>query len=90
MGPIQPDGLASTPDDAALSDQEFVALQQACGPVSLLSFPPPEIIRTLRQRGYVEIVLGGLQITTRGLERLLRESKRRRVIRTGHREASTS
>jgi hypothetical protein len=53
------------------------ALLQACAPVGLLRFPATDIIRTLRQYGYIEIVLGGVQITPHGLERLLRERQRR-------------
>jgi hypothetical protein len=62
--------------EPALSKDHLTALQEACAPVGVLRFPPPDIIRTLRQHGYVEIVLGGIQITPRGLERLLRERER--------------
>ena len=63
--------------DPVLSGMDLSALQQACAPVGLLSFPSVNVIRTLRQHGYVVIVLGGLQITPQGLERLLRERRRR-------------
>ena len=59
-----------------LSDADLIALQEACGPVGLLRFPPVDSIRTLRQQGYVTIVLRGVQITPQGLERLLRERER--------------
>lgn len=71
---------ARTQSDVPLSTEELVALQKACAPVGLLSFPPADIIRGLRLRGYVEIVLGGVQITPAGLERLLRERKRVRSV----------
>ena len=61
--------------DPPLSSHELAALKQACAPVGLLSFPPPDVIRTLRLHGYVKIVLGGVQITPLGLERLLRERR---------------
>lgn len=62
--------------EAPLSREDLIALQEACGPVGLLKFPPINSIRTLRQRGYITIVLGGVQITPKGLERLLRERER--------------
>ena len=63
-----------------LSRQELAALQQACGPVELLGFPSVEVMHALRRHGYVTIVLGGLQITDRGLERLIRERSRARAL----------
>ena len=63
--------------DPPLSDPECAALQQACAPAGRLCFPPAPIIRVLRMLGYIEIVLGGVQITPKGLERLLRERKRK-------------
>lgn len=67
-----------------LSDDDLTALQESCGPVGLLQFPPVAIIRKLRQYGYVSIVLGGVQITPAGLERLLRERERARLAASGH------
>ena len=64
--------------DEPLTEEELVALQKACCPVELLSFPQPGIIHSLRRRGYADIVLGGLQITHRGLERLLDERRRQK------------
>ena len=63
------------PVDPPLSPEALLALQQACAPAGTLSFPQPEIIRTLRQHGYIEIVIGGIQATSKGLERLVRERK---------------
>ena len=60
----------------------MVALRAACGPVGILSFPPTDVIRTLRQRGYVTIVLGGIAITPSGLERLLQERRRQQSPRS--------
>lgn len=65
--------------DVLLSPEELLALQKACVPVGLLTFPAPDIIRKLRQHGFVEIVLGGVQITPAGLERLVVERKRGRA-----------
>jgi hypothetical protein len=62
--------------DQPLSPDHLRALQQACAPVGVLHAPPADVVRALRQHGYVEIVLGGVQITPSGLERLLRERKR--------------
>lgn len=59
-----------------LSVEELQALREMCGPVGVLGFPPVGIIRVLRQLGYIRIVLGGVQITSAGLERLLRERRR--------------
>ena len=74
----------TSPDaDPPLSGDQVLALQQACAPVGLLTFPPADVIRALRQHGYVEIVLGGVQITPSGLERLLRERKRGRRAQPG-------
>ena len=67
---------AKSSSEPPLSDEDLIALQEACGPVGLLRFPPIDSIRTLRRQGYVTIVLGGVQITPAGLERLLRERKR--------------
>lgn len=78
MGPISSRQMSPEPP---LSRGEYIALQQACGPVGLLTFPPVETIRALRQHGYITIVLGGVQITPQGLERLLRERER---IRAAH------
>jgi hypothetical protein len=66
----------SAQPNAPLSNEDILALQKACAPVGLLSFPPPDVIRKLRQHGYIEIVLGGVQITPAGLERLVSERKR--------------
>lgn len=65
--------------EVPLSFEELQALQKACAPVGLLSFPAPDIIRKLRQHGFIEIVLGGVQITPEGLERLVLERKRGRA-----------
>lgn len=59
-----------------LTRECLIALQKACAPVGLLSFPPPDIIHALRRHGYVQIVLGGIQITPLGLERLLLERRK--------------
>ena len=67
------------PADPALSREDLLALQKACAPAGSLSFPAPEIMRTLRQHGYIEIVIGGIQTTQKGLERLLRERSRNGV-----------
>jgi hypothetical protein len=64
--------------DPPLSPSQLSALRESCAPVGALRFPPVDIIRTLRQYGYVEIVLGGIQITPSGLERLIRERGHRR------------
>ena len=77
------DAVSPLDGDAPLSGDQLLALQQACAPVGLLTFPPADIIRALRVLGYVEIVLGGVQITPLGLERLLRERKRGRTPQPG-------
>lgn len=66
-----------TENDPPLSTADLQALQRACAPAGTLSFPAPEIIRTLRQHGYIEIVIGGVQATQKGIERLMRERGRR-------------
>lgn len=75
--------VASPDADAPLTSEQLMALQRACAPVGLLTFPPTHIIRALRLHGYVEIVLGGVQITPSGLERLLRERARGRAVQPG-------
>ena len=76
-----PETNAAGAPEASLSEREMVALRAACGPVGVLSFPPADVIRTLRQRGYVTIVLGGVAITPSGLERLLQERRRQQTAR---------
>lgn len=73
--------LTHSSSEVPLSDENLIALQEACGPVGLLRFPPVDSIRTLRQHGYVSIVLGGVQITPAGLERLLRERARSAALK---------
>ncbi|MDX7950230.1 hypothetical protein P7D22_03430 [Lichenihabitans sp. Uapishka_5] len=72
---IRLDPSSETP----LSTEDLVILQEACGPVELLKFPPVQKIQGLRRQGYITIVLGGVQITPLGLERLLRERMRMRI-----------
>lgn len=68
----------SDPVDPPLSPEDLLALQEACAPAGMLSFPPPEIMRNLRQHGYIEIVIGGIKATQKGIERHTRERTRRR------------
>lgn len=70
---------ADLPSDLPLSNEDLIVLQESCGPVGLLKFPQVGTMRKLRQYGYVSIVLGGVQITPEGLERLLRERERARL-----------
>lgn len=72
MKPFSP----NVPAQPYLAPEDLLALQAACAPAGLLSFPAPEVIRTLRQHGYVEIVIGGIQATPKGIERLLYERNR--------------
>lgn len=69
--------------DPPLSSADLKALQQACAPPGQLSFPPAEIIRKLRQHGYVEVVIGGIQAVQKGIERLLRERVGQRLPESG-------
>ena len=66
--------------DPVLSDDALAALKAACTPVGLRGYPSTDILRVLRLNGYVVFVLGGLQITPAGLERLLRERIRMRSL----------
>lgn len=61
-----------------LTQDEFVALRQSCNPIGVLAFPPADVVMALRQLDYVEIVLGGVQITSLGLTRLTSENARRK------------
>lgn len=65
--------------EPTLTREQLGALRQSCAPMGVLTFPPADLLFELRKLDYIEVVLGGVQITKLGLERLIRENERIRM-----------